>query len=498
MKYEKKIRFIAATLFLLFSTLTVIYAVNAHSGFKATKESIERVKNEEGVEVSLLRFKARDGTPLKALYYIDSNLKVREDHSVPLIVLCHGMSSDYFMFGSFAYTMAKEHGFAVVSIEARGHGSNPAPSTLGYKEGKDIVDLLDYLDKDVKAINTSKSGVFGHSMGGLYAMNGYIEESLGKGRLKGLVEGSGPLNITREAYFLTNNPFVVGENSLLDNLAQKNPVNRANQTFPQNMILWHGTEDGTVDYQCVIDFLNVIDSEKLENPEDPQAGRSDVEFYSIEGAPHNLPDNFTKFAIMHFNNLLLGENLTLDEVQEYSNPIRFKPAKNAYGHVLYAAIFMMVVVPSAVLAVRPRYFRGWGYWNRKKKQLMEKADQDQNNGGLPEQSRDEEGLAVNGEGKSRGSVQDRTEDNLNCNGKVQKRAKIFLLYFGTMLIAGLSSFITDTYVATELIYKGIFSAVLFGILYGKYGEKWNLHFRKKKEIQFITKKSINLDNAVLM
>ncbi|MHA1897196.1 MAG: alpha/beta hydrolase family protein [Promethearchaeota archaeon] len=284
--------------------------------------------NSDNITVSVIRIKADDGVPLKALFFIDKNYLRLKDHSVPLIIVNHGMSSNYLGFWNFVYTLTLR-GYAVISPEARGHGSNPAPSTLGYMEGKDIIKFLDYAETNLPEINASNSAIFGHSMGALNAMNAYILESHGKGRLKAIVSGSGPLNITREIYFLTNNPFVIGNFSLIDHLAEKNPITHVNSTFPRNILMFHGDHDTIVDFNCSVDFYHKID---------PYNNRTDVNFNVVSGSNHNLPSIFYKSAIMWFDKYLLNKSDSLDGISIKTNPISLEYSRIFAKDLRYSII----------------------------------------------------------------------------------------------------------------------------------------------------------------
>ncbi len=345
MDQKQKIRVIGLIFTILSSVFLGWALFETHRRYTANENAIQA--QQEQIHTELLRIDARDGTPQKALYFISPELANTTDQSVPFAIICHGMSDDFNYKWSLAYTLTQQ-GYAVLIPEFRGHGSNPAPSTLGYKEGYDVLDWLDHMEQNFAALNTSASVIFGESMGGLYATLAYIFESQADGRFQALVSVAGVLNISAEIEFLMENPHVVGDLDFADHIEEKNPVLFVNSTFPENVLIAHGTADTVVTYQCATDFIAAID---------PYGNRTDVRFYSLEGVDHSVDSDFTtKHTVAWFNHHLFGDAYEPENVEPLRSPLRL-PYREV--PLLRGLMMLVILVPALLALINPRFFEEW-------------------------------------------------------------------------------------------------------------------------------------------
>jgi pimeloyl-ACP methyl ester carboxylesterase len=347
---ERVCRFLALVFCVLTGSATIYYSVSAYSNYQTATEDVADLQ--DTMHFSLIRTTAADGTPLKALLTIQPDLLARTDHSVPLMIIHHGMSSSYFDFSTLQYTFAKR-GYAVVSPEGRGHGSNPAPSTLGYLEPYDILTWLDYVEDNFPAVNVSASGLFAHSMGAMFATSAYVYESMGQGRFKGLVAVSGPLNVTREYAYLSNKPEALGDIPFVSFNAEKNPVNYMNSTFPSNFLLFHGTQDEIVDYRCTTDAVAVLDPTGTRNG-------TDMAFFPIQGGHHNIMDvEFVRRTGLAFLELRIrGLVVDPDTIDFQSTILSTHTAQTAKEFLLKSVISCSLFLPVAIYALKPSWYLG--------------------------------------------------------------------------------------------------------------------------------------------
>ncbi|HMF34045.1 MAG TPA: alpha/beta fold hydrolase [Candidatus Lokiarchaeia archaeon] len=298
--------------------------------------------------MELVHTTASDGTPLKGILMASPDAWAKQDHSVPFIILCHGMSGSMYELLDLQYSLVQA-GYVTLNIEFRGHSSNPAPSTLGTAEPWDILTFFNWVEQNVPCVNVSQSGIFGASMGGLYATLAYIFESQGRGRFKALVDLYGPNNITREVDFLTNNPNALGDLAFTGNLTGKNPVNYVNSTWPVNVLVAHGTADTTVSYNCSVDFVNKLD---------PTHTRSDVKFITVAGAGHGFGGEIMfNESIAWFDQKVLGKNTQPTDVKQYSFPVDVYGAIDSQSALLYASIFAVLVIAALVYLAKPSLYR---------------------------------------------------------------------------------------------------------------------------------------------
>ena len=305
---------------------------------------------ESDMDIEILRMRAGDGVLLKALLLTSPDAKNGPTNSTPLIICCHGMNADFWFLEDAYYTFVK-NGYAVLAPEFRGHKSNPAPATYGNMEPYDILRWLNYAEDNFDFINITQSGILGHSMGGMFAASAYIKESLGRGRLKALVDLSGAVNITRALMFFTSNPNVLGTLRFNSNMTEKNPINYVNQTFPENVYIAHGADDTIVDYNCSVDFANALD---------PDGSRSDVVFYTKYTSSHELFYGETyRNATAWFDTYVLDTPTQPSSVNAYYLGFNETHGFNFQRYLLAASFFLMVLIGCTTYLVRPKVFSLW-------------------------------------------------------------------------------------------------------------------------------------------
>ncbi|MHA1819870.1 MAG: alpha/beta hydrolase family protein, partial [Promethearchaeota archaeon] len=321
----------------IFALLTIfLFILNLFSSINAFYSGKTQVNNlQKEYYIKILRVKASDNVELKSLVCVNKSLMDEEDRSVPLVVVCHGMNGDFWSSKDLIFTFAKA-GFMVIAPEFRGHKSNRAPSTLGLKEPGDIIDILDYAEKEFKFVDTNKSAIFGISMGGLYATSAYILESKemgGKGRFKALVDAGGPVNISRAVDYYLNNRDMFGDVALLENISQKNPIKYVNATFPTNVMLWQGDDDKVVPFNCSLDFYHALDPDGTRNG-------TDIVFYELHGLGHGQEGfNEYRYGVAWIEHILFNSNISVGSIQKPNIDFKIE-----YGYTFQKELFNSALV----------------------------------------------------------------------------------------------------------------------------------------------------------
>lgn len=315
--------------------------------YRQSEQNLTSIRADIHLEVVRI-YNIEDGTPLKAIFMIDRELYSWQNHSAPLIVLCHGMVKDYLQLRDLGATLVA-YGYGVLLLEARGHGSNPAPSSLAYFETSDILLFLDYMERREKSVDVSNAGIYGQSMGGLYATMAYITESQGQGRFQALVETAGPINLTREINFMISNPSTFGSVEFLANTAEKDPINFVNQSFPSNILMMHDRTDPVVDYQCAVEFYTQID---------PLGTRTDVEFISLDGFGHSISEipMVMQRTVAWFERYLHGNIIDYESILLQSSPLDLTTANISHSAFLLACIGLMLMIPCFAVFNHGDYF----------------------------------------------------------------------------------------------------------------------------------------------
>jgi pimeloyl-ACP methyl ester carboxylesterase len=286
---------------------------------------------------------------LKALLITSPDMQNRTDKTAPVIISCHGLGDNYLAYMDLYYLLARK-GYVVVAPEFRGHGSNPAPLTLGIMEPLDIITWLDFVGTNIACANSSNAGFYGFSMGGYYATMAYILESTQAQRVHALVEIAGFVNVSREISYVTNDPTFFGPLPVLQNVTEKNAVNYVNSTFPRNVMIMHGDADNTVDVQCSYDFIAALD---------PYKNRTDIAYYIRPGQDHgDVGFNTTTFrmAASWFDKYLLNKTSVPSEMYMPTNPVSSFNGFMIYWWCLGFCVSGIFLVGSLVYVVKPKLF----------------------------------------------------------------------------------------------------------------------------------------------
>ena len=103
-----------------------------------------------------------------------SGLKAMHDTPGPVLIICHGLltSKNFDYVRSVALRAFFQWGFHVVTFDLRGWGESAwttdAPSSAGYEEGRDLVEIARDLHRDPLVTSV---GVMGFSLGGSTVLN---------------------------------------------------------------------------------------------------------------------------------------------------------------------------------------------------------------------------------------------------------------------------------------------------------------------------------------
>lgn len=174
------------------------------------------------------------GTTLYAnLYYPSRDIHFQDQNPLVIYAHGHGWQKDVDIRPILELT---KRGFFVAGLDYHQHGESggelfdvdPDTGVLGLAQDcSKLLDAIELLDVYAR-INSSQIGLVGHSLGGMVVlMNGALDD-----RFTATISWAGVVNA-----------------SLIEwELDAYNPVNLINTTDPQNLLVIHGYEDGTVNY----------------------------------------------------------------------------------------------------------------------------------------------------------------------------------------------------------------------------------------------------------
>ncbi len=182
-----------------------------------------------------VQFNSAGSTLYANLYYPSKDLDFQDQH--PLVIYAHGSGWQKDVDIRVALELTKR-GFFVAGIDYHQHGESggglldvdPNTGVLGIAQDcSKLLDAIEILDVYPR-INSSQIGLVGHSLGGMVVlMNGALDD-----RFTATISWAGVVNAS----------FIGWE------LDAYNPANLINNTAPQNLLLIHGYDDRTVNYEA--------------------------------------------------------------------------------------------------------------------------------------------------------------------------------------------------------------------------------------------------------
>ena len=449
MREQKKNKSLVLLVLVVFSGFFVYFLILTTNSYFTGVSEADAFKKE--VRIEMVSITASDGAQINSFFLVSHENWEKTDHSVPLVIGCHGMGGGPLShMKDLAYTLVKR-GFAVLLPEDRGHEASDVPTTFGSKEPGDIIGLIDYIETEDKfnCVNVSNSGVIGTSLGGLMGMSTYIFESLGKGRLKAIAIGAGPVNVTRAIELYTKTPDALGDNPFLGNLTgfegDKNPINYINATFPSNVLIRHGTADTTVDFNCSTDFMAILD---------PDGTRPDIEFHIKYGAGHEVAGNAETLrnAISWIENYTIhaysASHTNVSDVEIlYFDGFSTRHIKDFINNLQITSVLLIFIIPLSIYLIKPEIFK------TKKDREIE------------------------------GDLEENKDLNKNRPPTKEEQVKIIIGFVLLQVIALIISlFIVKDDIITELMIPAVFGMAYVIFLY---------HYKFPKQTQEWSKQSIN-------
>lgn len=220
-------------------------------------------------------FHGEDRTPL-------AGMQAMHEHVGPAVVICHGllMTKNFDAIIQLAKRAFAEWGFHVVTLDLRGWGqsswTSDAPSSAGYHEGRDIVEICRTLHEDPRVTSVA---AIGYSLGGASVLNAAHVSSRSQDRPLdgGAVAVSAPSNMPvalrhistrphwRDPFFGVFNIF----DAAIRNIVRRRGLPRSVRTWRdllENIAApWYGIETTEfIDRASAVNFAHEIDQPVLE------------------------------------------------------------------------------------------------------------------------------------------------------------------------------------------------------------------------------------------
>lgn len=335
---EKLYKYIGIGLICSSLTFTIISISNAFFlGFQKNSYF-----DNENIDVESISVVMLDGVIIKGLIFVDKDLRENDTNSIPTILLHHGINGRKEHKLQIIYQYVKL-GYAVVSIEQRGHGESDGPSSFLAKEPYDMVQVIDFLENNYAFANTTHIGVLGYSYGGgIGAILQAIDDRINAvvlyhplASLEGLLENVPLQNLIGSTTQVTN----------IDNIQDAFDI--ANATNSKNMLLLQGELDIIISPQVTQDFYNHLNG----------TNREDIFLINRAGLTHagNEEDIISiKYGIMWFEHFFHNPSINITDLDtEISTFTLFNfnyPENNiSESLIITSAILLFIGLSSMVI-----------------------------------------------------------------------------------------------------------------------------------------------------
>lgn len=337
---------------IMFLSLSIILTVISVSLALVLREQQLTYFNDENIDVESISLEMRDGIVIKGLIYIDKNLKENVTNSIPTILLLHGINGRKEHKTGIIYQYVKL-GYAVISVEQRGHGESGSPSGFLSKEPDDMIELIDYIGANYQYANTTHMGLLGYSYGGgIGAILQALEDRIHAVVLYHPLADLGSLTTRIPLRYLIGSTIAVPN---IDNI--QDGYELANENNTQNLLLLQGLADNVITPADTENFYEKI------NP----ANRTDIVLKERPNLNHegNEKDiTSLKMAIVWFEHFYEKQTINITNLENEINSISlfdyaFPSNMISEDLVIISAIILFMGLSSLVVK-----FRILPYWDK--------------------------------------------------------------------------------------------------------------------------------------
>ena len=342
-RIEKKLLFRYIGIILL--SLTVILAVISVSLALILRNQQKTYFNNENIDVESISIQMQDGIVINGLVYVDKISKENNTHSIPTILLLHGINGRKEHKIGTIYQYVKL-GYAVISVEQRGHGESGSPSGFLSIEPYDMIEVIDYIEANYQYANTSHMGLLGYSYGGGVGASLQALED----RIHTVVLYHPLADIES---LLTSIPlrYLIGSNTVVTNLDEiQDGFELANENNTQNLLLLQGEVDN---------IITLADTERFYAKINP-ANRTDIILKTRPGIGHggNEEDiTSLKMAIAWFEHFYHNQTIDITNLENEIIGIslfnyNFPSNTVSEDLIITSAIFLFIGLSSLVIKFR--------------------------------------------------------------------------------------------------------------------------------------------------
>ncbi|MHA1914329.1 MAG: alpha/beta hydrolase [Promethearchaeota archaeon] len=299
----------------------------------------------QNINVEPISIKMRDDVVIKGLIYVDKDLKENDTNSIPTILFLHGINGRKEHKVNIIFQYVKL-GYAVISVEQRGHGESGSPSGFLNKEPQDMSEVIDYIEANYHYANTTHMGVIGFSYGGgigaiLQALEDRVYATV-------LYHPLASLDGLSDRIPLQN---LIGTTIAVSNIGDiQDAFDLANTTNTENLLLLQGLSDKIILPRETIDFYNLVNG----------TNRSDVGLKERPGLGHEgneLDTTSLKYAVTWLNHFFYNQSIDISDLDNEISTVslltfNYPLSSTSENLTIASAIILFIGLSIIVLKLR--------------------------------------------------------------------------------------------------------------------------------------------------
>lgn len=340
--HAKKAYILLCLFFIIFGlVIGVISLLMSYSIYLEREQFFE----EEGIYFERFSVREDDGIEIQGFHYVPTDLREKTDGSVPAILLIHGIHGRKEFNFEKVFQLVKR-GYAVFSVEQRGHGESGGLSAFLAQEPHDMSVVIDYIDKHYEYANASYMGVLGLSYGGGIAS---ILQATDERVYASVLYHP----LTSIEYINERIPFekFIGITPMISNLHDIEDASKVcSADNMKNVLIIHGTGDRLIEVEQSEKFYEQIDGDS----------RNDIQIEFRPDLDHDQTESdemSLKYTVLWFEHFFHDPSINLTQrdseiknVSLYENGIPYSSLPQI--NIIIAAFSIFIGVSLLVLALK--------------------------------------------------------------------------------------------------------------------------------------------------
>lgn len=306
----------------------------------------------ENIDIEYISVEMRDGILIKGIIYVDKDLKENDSKSIPTILLLHGINGRKEHKVNIIFQFVKL-GYAVVSVEQRGHGESGGPSAFLDKEPDDMIKVIDFIENNYDYANTSHMGLLGYSYGG--GIGAILQAKDDRINVVVLYHPISSLDGLTERIPIQN---LIGSTTQIIDIDEiQDAFDIANESNTKNLLLIQGLSDIVIPHQDTENFYTHLNGES----------RTDIELKLRPNIGHegNEKDiSSLKYSIAWFEHFYHNSSINLSDLDTEINFLSladYNFPQNNISEIIIIISAILLFTGVSILVLRNKILP---YWNQ--------------------------------------------------------------------------------------------------------------------------------------